>query len=30
MLEEIAKMAQTTDLWGVGVNRRNRRMDLGD
>lgn len=27
---EIAKMAQITHLLGVGVNRRNRRMDLGD
>lgn len=29
MLEEIAKMAQTTHLWGVGVCRRERRMDQG-
>lgn len=29
MLEEIATMAQTTHLWGVGVNRRKRRMDPG-
>ena len=28
-MEEIATMAQTPHLWGVGISTRKRRMDLG-